>query len=417
MLNVIFVIALLFLIIHVRKESLSQSVLIYIIGTFIAPVLRICSSELSFDIIAFPILLLLYLSKGCTFKLSLFKESLVPYLICYILITLINALRFDASISIATLYAIIRFIFTLYIIKNTWKNRYAVFVDKVLQVVMPLNLICCVLQLANLVPVSVFYNFYYKASMTPLMACMQAGYFERGYGTFGSPVILGGISALSYGFYLSTNVLKQYNVKWNGVKVFVSALCGLMALSKTAIISIPITTVFVLIMCFLFYGKNSAFSLAKTLGIMFAGVIVAGFVVLWLDSRGFFIKYYLGFLSNPLQALASRYGSSSGNLSNTIGVISAHPIFGVGHAQFQDVFTGDSTYIVLLYQTGIIGLISYFLPYISAFGTALMRKKLLPCAVMLAFLMIGVGNPLQLSFYFIPFAAIILYERGNSAAR
>lgn len=389
-------------------KDYKKSVLIYAIGTFIAPVLRISGIDLSFDIVCFPLLFLCFLFNQ-KMKTSIQKSngtSFLPYLMIYLVFTLIGNLLYGGGISFATIYAILRFIIVLYILKNTWQGELVQFLDKMLSWVVLLNVVCCVLQMTNLLSVEFFYDLYYKTSMKPLLNQLELGYFNRAYGTTGSPVILGGISALCYAFYLGTYVSPQYNIRRNVLKLLGCAICGLLALSKTAIIAIPIVSAFVLIMCVFYFGSSSVKPLLKIFGLFIIGITAMFYAVSWMQDNGFAIAYYLEFLKDPLRALNTRYDGETGNLSVAMDIIKSHPFFGVGHATFNNAFVGDSVYIVLLYQTGICGLLTYFVPYIVAFIRSMKKQLLLSSAILFTFVLIAIGNALHLSYFIIPFVAL-----------
>ena len=389
-------------------KDYKKSVLIYVIGTFVAPVLRIDSLYLSFDVICFPLLLLLSIpNTKVKIRFSTGDGvSFLPYLLVYLVMTMFGSVLYGGGISVATIYAILRFIIVLHIIQDVWQGELIQFLDKVLGWVLLLNIVCCIIQVTNLLPVEFFYNLYYKTSMKPLFNQLELGYFNRAYGTTGSPVILGGIAVLSYAFYIATYASSQFHTRVNILKLIGSALCGLLALSKTAIIAIPAVSILTFVMCALYYESSRVKSLLKVFGAVIIGTIVLFYVVLWMNDNGFAISYYLQFLKDPLKSLTTRYDDEVGNLSKAIDVIRAHPIFGVGHATFDDTFVGDSVYIVLLYQTGICGLIAYFVPYVVSFVRSFKKKLLVSSAILFAFVLIAIGNASQLSYYLIPFVAI-----------
>lgn len=396
------------LLIYFGFKNLKTCVFIYVLSLFIAPVLNIQSLGLGFDIWAFPFIVLFYLIRKKSITIKLNSHSLIPYFIIYSLIIIINSLIFDSEISIASLYATFRFIFTISLIFDVWENEILYYVDKVLGVVLLLNLLCAILQITKIVPVKIFYDLYYKASSTPLMSVLELGYFNRAYGTFSSPVILGGVSALAYGIYISAFINDQNKLKFVVPKMIACVICGIMALSKTAILSIPIITI-LNYAYFLFFNKNiKRTNLIKNIAFIAIGFIGLLFVVVWMEKNGLFIEWYLKYLKNPFEALTTRYDKDSGILKETLKIVKKYFIFGVGDTLFKDVFVGDSTYIVLLYQSGIVGLIAYFFPYFASFLTSLAKRDLIKIMLTVVFLLISLGLNMHLSCWFIPFAAILL---------
>lgn len=411
MLNVIINILLVVLLLHYCIRNIKNGVAVYTVGTFIAPVLAFGGVHLSFDIWCFPIIFVAYLFNKKKFVLDIGKYSLLPYFAVYLFLSCFNAVLFKCGISIATIYATARFIIMLKIICDTWEGRLIGFVDKVMGTVIIINAVCSVMQMMNMVPVQTFYDLYYKESMKPLLSQLELGYFNRAYGTMGSPVMLGGISALTYTFYLVIYIAGKYDIKRNTLKMLASALCGLFALSKTAILAIPIMTAYAIVMCILTDGKQKIKGLLKIIVIIAVVGTVLYFLIPWMEKQELAIMWYLKYLTEPFKAFSTRYDSDSGILAETIEIIKDNIIFGVGHATFDGVFIGDSSYVVLLYRTGIVGLVSYFLPYVSALFISLKDKDFVRSALVVVFLLIATGSSLHLSYWVIPFVALMFSER------
>lgn len=410
MLNEIINILLVVLLLHYCIRNIKNGVAVYTIGTFIAPVLAFGGTHMSFDIWCFPIIFVAYLLNKKKFVLDIGKYSLLPYLAVYLCLSCFNAVLFKCGISIATIYATARFIIMLKIVSDTWEGHLIEFLDKVMGTVIIINAVCSVMQMMNIVPVQTFYDLYYKESMKPLFNQLELGYFNRAYGTTGSPVILGGISALTYTFYLVIYVAGKYDIKRNMLKMLASALCGLFALSKTAILAIPIMTVYAIVMYILTDGKQKIKGLLKIIVIIAVIGIVLYFLIPWMESQELAIMWYLKYLTEPFKAFSTRYDSDSGILAETITIIKDNIIFGVGHATFDGAFIGDSSYVVLLYETGIVGLVSYFLPYVSALFISLKNKDFVRSALVVVFLLIATGNSLHLSYWAMPFVALMFSE-------
>lgn len=409
MLNTAISLLLIFLMLLFSIDDYKKSVFIYVIGTFVSPVLRIGGIALSFDVIAFPILLGLFINES-KMKITFDKigvRSFVPYFVVYFVLTVVDSIIYGGNVSFVTLYAVARFIVSLHILKKVWGEEMVFFLDKVLTIVLALNVVCCIIQMLNLVSVEFFYNLYYKESITPLLSQIEIGYFNRAFGTTASPVILGGISALSYTFYLSLYIMEQYDIRRVVLKICGSIMCGFLALSKTAILTIPIMTIFVLVLNGFYNKKKGGKRIRNLFIIVGVGCVFLSAIVLWMKANGFAIEYYLEYLKHPIDALNTRYDNERGNLANAIEIIKSHYLIGVGHTSFNDVFIGDSVYVVLLYQTGVIGLIAYMLPYLWILYKSVVNKELLASSLVIVFFLISLGNALHLSYFLIPFVAVM----------
>lgn len=384
------------------------SIFLYVVGLFVSPVLHYGTLYLSFDVWCFPILCLIILIKyKRNLRLKVDRYSLLPYFLAFLAISAFHMIVYQTEISLPTTYAILRFVFTIAIIKKAWQYEWTFWLDKVLTAVLVLNLACCVVQLTNLVSVETFYGLYYKSSMTPLATELTAGKFARAYGTTGTPVYLGAIAALSYAFYMPVCLENEKKIRFGTCKLFIAAVCGVLALSKTAILSIPLITLFSLLLYVVNGKKRSAKNLMRFLLVVVCALLILAGAVMWLSKEGFYIQYYLEFLKDPLKAFETRYDSESGILSGAMEVIKDNLLFGVGNKSFPDVFVGDSVYVVLLYETGIVGFFFYLLPYLIAFVCSIREKKISQSAILFAFALIATGGAFHLSYFWILFSAFV----------
>ncbi len=386
----------------------------YIICTFVAPAFALGSMRIAFDIIVFPILFIAYLLYR-RFRFEIAFSAFLPYVVVYLFSLIIGIVFFDAVFSIINLYAILRCIVVINMMLNVWMDDLNQYIEKILSSVIIINVVFCVLQMTNLVSVQFFYDLYFRTSMVPLQTQLEIGHFDRAYGANASPVIMGGIAAISFAYFWGSYIAKSANTKHPLFIAVLCACCGLAALSKTAILAIPIVMIFVLLWRALFTPhykpRMSASSAIKIPLFILVGGATLLTLISWLRSKGYFIDYYLAYLTDPFKALSTRYDSSSGILSQTIQVVKDNFLFGVGEAQVNNAFIGDSTYIVLLYQTGIIGLVVFLVPFIFNFLSSYNQNRMVECCVILAFLLVGIGSSLSFVYYMTPFYAFLFNKR------
>ena len=74
------------------------------------------------------------------------------------------------------------------------------------------------------------------------------------------------MAALAFTFYLHAYLTHVQNVSFPLPKLIISVLCGLLALSKTAIISIPIATIVILVININKIGVRTFFKVIGFLG-------------------------------------------------------------------------------------------------------------------------------------------------------
>lgn len=227
--------------------------------------------------------------------------------------------------------------------------------------------------------------------------------FIRIMGTYYSPTVLGIFSLLASSYFLGSIAKDKHNKK-NYIFYSFSLILGLFAFSKTVIIGVW----FLLISLFIFLLINKDFMYKKKLKkiikivIMTFGVYL--FVCIFASSIGLgsFVRYYFFQASNLGTAMDSRYGNilesntsstfssgtslnsyiitntpiynsstnssdiaNDGNLKDAFEVFLEHPILGVGANPINGEFVGDSEYISILHNGGILCFLIYALFFLA----------------------------------------------------
>jgi hypothetical protein len=400
--NIIFVILFIILAEELFR-NIKTGIIIYLVFSLISPHLKVGNLQISFEIMSFFLVLGIYLLKKPSvfsiYQKYLYRQHLMVYFFLFIIVSLLATSRFGSTIPWLSFMAIFRVICIIYILQYAMKGNQDKVLDKILSPVLIVNLIASIIQLTVPDSTKIFYDLYYKDSMVPLEATLELGYFNRAYGTFGTPVLLGVFSLLSFATYFGF-LIERKNCKHLYFKLISSIIIGLLALSKTAIIGIPIILLLscILILCGIIKVKN------KKIWI-FPLVLIPSFMVTvqLLERQGTAISWYLAFLTKPSEALITRYDSTSGNLSDTYSTIANNWLLGVGGTSLFGDFMGDSMYIGILYSTGVLGFLVYFS---TLFGSALKNLKLRNITALLSLIAIclsGLGVPIHLDIISVSF--------------
>ena len=398
-------------------RNFKKGLLLYTAAIFLAPVFIIASARISFEILFFPVVFIISLLKSTKISNDKSLFGYFGYLFLFLIVSMFQIILGNSSFPIMDMYAFFRFMFLVYLFHKNFKTDLVKNIDMILTIVLIVNTVFCVCQMSGLLSVRFFYNLYYKESLYPLKGQLEIGSFSRAFGSFGSPLIIACVSALSFSFYLGTSMFNYEGEKVNHklLKIAMSLVCGILSMSKTVILSIPVIIV-VALLYYLIESKKRGKKI-KILIFFVAGlaVFLIGFFFLanYLNEKGYAINYYLSFLTNPLSSLDTRY---SGNLVNTTAIIKSNILFGVGSAVFTDVYVGDSLYYSLLYQVGVVGLLLFLLPLFVVLLRSFNRNFKIEGLLIMCFLLIGVGSPVQLAFYTVPFVALFLkplYSRRN----
>ncbi|WJY26414.1 hypothetical protein [Sporosarcina trichiuri] len=393
--TIIFIILYLILVLMLLKD-IEKGIISYVIFSLFAPNLNINNTQISFEISAFFIVIIILLIKRREIftlykKGKVFRQRLWMYFFLLIFSTLVGTIRYESSIGIVSIFGIFRTIIVIYLLQFIMKQNEDKVLDKIIWPILFINFITSVIQLTFPESTTFFYNLYYKESLTPLNEVLRLGYFSRAYGTFGSPVLLGVFSVFSFAVYFGYLIEKK-KCKIIYIKLILSIAIGLMALSKTAILGLP-----ALLIIFYFLALYGIIKVKnrKTLLIPILVFPMAIGIIKILERQGLFIYYYLEYLLKPFEVFETRYDSTEGILANTYMIIKENWFIGVGKISISDIFIGDSMYIDLIYTSGIIGLAVYFSILLSATLWNIRFRNTTAVFCVAALCLAGTGAPVQ----------------------
>lgn len=395
--NIIFTVLIIVLIGKLLR-NLKNGIILYIILSLISPHLKIGNLQISYEIMAFfPVFIIVIIKKRAIFLLYrkyLYRQHLIIFFYIYLLSSFLATLQFGSKIPWLTFFSIFRIIITIFILQFVMKENSDQVLDHIISPVLFINLVTSIIQLAIPSSTKLFYELYYKASLSPLADALELGYFNRAYGTFGTPVLLGIFSIFCFAVYLGFFTEKK-KCKKIYLKLVSSIIIGLLALSKTAILGVP--TIFICCCLLILIG---VIKINNKKIIVLPLLLIPIFIVTvqLLRQHGTTINYYIRFLSKPFEALSTRYDASSGILADAYSTISGNWLFGVGGTPLGNDFIGDSMYLEVMYSTGIIGIIIYFSALIRASITNLKLRNVTALLCFIAICLGGFAAPVQLHF-------------------
>ena len=301
------------------------------------------------------------------------------------------------------------------------------------------------------------YLYTYEGKTAPLEAVdfEWSGRFVRSFGTFYSPTVLGIVSLLLAIFFLREITERKKVLKLDVVFYVLSVGLGLLAFSKMAIIG---NIIIIFINVLLEVGKNKGRRVScialKTVTI----ILIVYFGTAGLQCLlGFtpYVQYYYIDKLNVFAALETRYGnlfSSSemdmetetnaveiessvietetsvieteaevnniedeipvieGNTLEAFDIFRKHPIIGVGPMSIEGEFLGDSEYISILHNGGILAFGAYGCCYGYLILWSFVKKRK---AELLTLFGVGMGAVSIMVFSYgciIPFVAYCLCE-------
>lgn len=351
------------------RKNAWLGILWFLLISLASPEIKLGSWSISYNILAFfPVVFYYILKRG-----TLFIPHLLLFPILFggqiIISTLCSCIIDGYSPNIIGLFGIFRFVIVLICLSDIQMlNKDAIL--KGFFFLTLINFLTSIIQITIPDSVSFFYDLYWKPSMTPLQNALELGKFTRAVGTFATPTILGAFSLITFAmfyFEMRYNKFSYFNI----CGVIMSIICGLLALSKIFIIGLPVLLLTGILIALFQYRPHLRLNLRLVLLIglvVFLGYIIA----LKLENEGIPVMWYLNYVFQPSEALDTRYSADTGgNLIELKNAILNNLIIGVGEIKNKNIFIGDSSIFIILYNTGVIG---FF--YLSVYWIMLLWENL-----------------------------------------
>ena len=413
----VFVLFLLLLSIYFSlKKKHSIVLIIVVIGAINGPLLKIFGLALPFYYLS---MIPLVISKATNLEKGILsfsiksKEATYPnMLVALIFLAILSTYIIEKRIFVneiliqgfvGAFFRLIWLLLVMDLLKLLSTDSLLKLINIILFILIFGNLVASLIQLFFGFP-EVFYSLYYSPSVTPLSGPLRHGRFYRGYGLFPSPVNLGPAAVLLAAVSLSTRKYFSF---------FASLFMGLLSLSKSAILGIPIVFFLWLISKILgIRGLNEKLNQSKKIALIIGTILIVIFLPIFInimEQKGFFVSYYLNYLIKPTKALSSRYDVDNTNiwLAETYKVIEKYPLLGTGYTRIRNENIGDSTYVVILKQSGFIGL-GIYLATMIGIVIYFIRKKRLFFLIPISTLIVGLGGNFLISFEHMFFVVVLM---------
>jgi hypothetical protein len=273
-----------------------------------------------------------------------------------------------------------------------------------------LNFIAVMLQRVAPAWMTKFMLQYYAGNATLYVRILeQSNTYYRASGWSIDPVVLGA-EVCTVIFFM----LPFIKSKYRGVLYLITAIMGLLALSKTFVLAAVIG-------CF-FYVSRYYKQLKTSLRVFLVfAVLLACFVAVGIFSP----KTIQAYTPRKLQemfslvaivnnAAAERYNTSlttSSQIVNTQQFI-AHPLFGAGYSDIKGSLLGDTSYNTLLFLNGIFGICVLFIAYAVIYFSSPMGS--LPRVTLFAVCLAGFALKTYDDFFFAPYFVFIIALKADN---
>ncbi len=318
------------------------------------------------------VILLLYIGIYIQNRKLLVNKEVIAYWLSMFLVVLVTTISWlisggnAPSNAGAALFGIIRYptiIFLLAIYENTITNCNYKRVEKIYHAIMIIsivNVIACIFQKINKGYALQVFSSLYSYSQSHINELTRASKYYRAYGTWESPMSLGIYSLIALSILVLNKEIR--NKKTWLLNISLCVIIGMMSLTKSFFLGMVIFIVCTYVMSYFEFFKKKHFS-AISLTAYTAGVIAIPIMFLlfskaydWSQKAWPHLHYYLGFIINPQNVLASRL-SQTGSLNETLEMIKNHFLIGVGPISVRGELVGDNEFVVLLHGGGIAVLI------------------------------------------------------------
>ncbi|MCL0063353.1 hypothetical protein M1N11_04245 [Peptococcaceae bacterium] len=371
-------------------KNINKGLLLYLVLAFTFPHTHLGGYIISYEILAFVPVFAIFLFKTKKFYFSTVHILMYLYLMLLLISTVISVNLYNTGVLWIFLLATFRFVLALFMLTQLMKN-YKDALEKILLAVIGINLCLVLVQMIFPQSVTLFYNLYFRESTAALRVYLEMGFLPRATGSFDSPNNLSVISLLAFAYFYAQ--LLAANYKKTVIFGCVAALiCGILTLTKTFVLGVPLVVIAGLIFKILFSAKRRIVINTKkvfTFTAVMTLIAAIGYVTIQIAiEKGFGIIWYLQFLTKPLEAFVTRHDLQEGSLVAAKEVIYNNLLIGVGKTQPLGEFLGDSLYVVLLHNTGILGAI-LFITTITLLAFKAFSNKSLPALMVLFALLLG----------------------------
>lgn len=382
----------------ILHRNFTNGIILYFVLSFIMPNIHFADYILTYELFAFiPVFILFIIAK----KHIIFDNIyylLYMYLVVMVFSSLIAINRYYSEFNWISFLGYIRFALKAIIFSQIVPQSEKGF-ERILLVVIITNALVSMIQILFPQTATLFYTLYYRPSLTPLKEVLDAGRFYRAYGTFGTPVHLGGFSLVSFSFFCTKLINNEY-----GKNIMIGSICSLIAgflsLTKSFILGLPIIVIMTIILAPYFIEsktktvKDIITKQLKKISIVLLVILTVKVLINKMRDWGLPVNYYLNFLFTPLDAFSSRYDYSSGILSVTREVIRKNLLIGVGFTNIKGEFIGDSSHFVIMHDAGLMGMLIYVFIFVLLLRNIIIKKDFYKMMILISIIMLGFSQPI-----------------------
>lgn len=394
-----------FLVVSILLIRTKLGLKLFLTAVLFCPYLIVGQYRIRIELIVTPLIIFILFAKNRRFSFTLKNKAfnfLLLLLIWEIFVTIINLIWGGDynNLQLISLYSSVRLLFLTFIFGNANFNKKELFEYIVLfgLSAIPIALFTIGQFIGNDMITEITLNYFVSPSRAkPSISLLESyGRLLRAMGVFETPVYAASyfLLVIASNFYIiSINAQElRSNIRIAlFLSTFLSFVGGLLTLSTTFLAG--------LIVFFVLFFMNSKIKMKLFSLILFILFLIFVFSIqnISLQLKTPFLgvlSYQIGRITN-FSLFKTRYSIESGILNSTIKTIAERPITGWGFVLKKGVFIGDSLYVGLLYNGGIIALMLLLFFVISVIKVY-QKEKCIGRLVLLWTLMLmatGIGSP------------------------
>ena len=343
--------------------NLQKGLYIYLLLAFVCPTIILGNQQISYDLLGFFAVCVLLFFNSKKKKTRPLIRHMGLYFFLLFISTLISVLLKDSTINYISVLGYARLILLLYFLQLYCEKET---LRKAVYNVVVINFVVMLLQYFSDTAAIWSYRLFAKSSSQALSYYYSIGKIDRLTGTFSNILPVAYFMLFAFIVSLAHYCEKNSETKKDLFVLFFSLVCGGLAVSKSFILGLPLVIISWIVFSKVFHRKEyDVFRGKRVLLILIIIIFIVASVILKDSLRmSNVINYYLESVRSG-EFFASRY-NESGVLKDAIEVIKDNWLIGIGSATLHSEFLGDSQYITILHNTGILGLmiiISMFISY------------------------------------------------------
>lgn len=368
--------------------------IVYAVLALTVPHVDLLGRSITYEIVAIPGVALATIAARSKISNLRFHILVLAYLVVVVASTVVATLKYPVSVEWIRLQGLLRFAVILGLVREVL-DRSAI--RTVVGLVLLVNIVVAGLQLAIPGAAELFFELYGRQSQAVLERYAGQGRILRPVGTMESPVRLGAIGL--FGFAVAyASMLRGRSSPEDKRLMALAVLAGILSATKTFIVGMPLVLGVGGLVKWFSIGTGPRLSFPRirprSAGRMaFFGLLIVGAAAggaAWLQQQQIPIGYYLEFLVDPQGVFSTRFGVG-GSLTEAIGVISDNWVLGVGMTLPDNEFLGDSGYVNLAHDAGLIG-VGLITVIVMAVGYRFVRNgRIFRFIVLAAVMAIGTG--------------------------